>query len=175
MSEHKRRVLLTGATGYIAGQLLQALREHYELRLMDVRRENRDGAAIEGVEIADLLADDREQLKMFFDGIDTVVHCGYVSPAGSTSRAEEYDIQRRNVDMMHRVYDLALEMGVRRVVAASTNQAAKWYEQPYFAGLRDRVSPKWSAPEKFSNRVSQAACLELRSRRVQSSLRGRWT
>ena len=43
--------------------------------------------------------------------------------------------------MMQRVYQLALKQGVRRVAAASTNQAAKWYEHPYFAGMRDRVGP----------------------------------
>ena len=54
------------------------------------------------------------------------------------------------IDMMQRVYQLALDHGVRRVVAASTNQAAKWYEQPYYAGLRDRVSPEdYPRPDNF--------------------------
>jgi len=36
------------------------------------------------------------------------------------------------------------------VVAASTNQAAKWYERPYFAGLKDRVSPEdYPRPDNF--------------------------
>ena len=39
----RKRVLLTGATGYIAGQLLPALRERYDLRLIDVRGEDRAG------------------------------------------------------------------------------------------------------------------------------------
>ena len=52
--------------------------------------------------------------------------------------------------MMQRVYQLALDHGVRRVVAASTNQAAKWYEQPYYAGLRDRVGPEdYPRPDNF--------------------------
>ena len=33
----KLRVLLTGATGYIAGQLLPAFRTRYNLRLIDAR------------------------------------------------------------------------------------------------------------------------------------------
>jgi hypothetical protein len=54
------------------------------------------------------------------------------------------------VDMMQRVYQLALDHGVRRVVAASTNQAARWYEQPYFAGKRDRVTPDdYPRPDSF--------------------------
>jgi hypothetical protein len=36
------------------------------------------------------------------------------------------------------------------VVAASTNQAAKWYEKPYYAGLRDRVGPEdYPRPDSF--------------------------
>lgn len=158
----KRRVLLTGATGYIAGQLLPALRERYDLRLIDVRRENRAGEAVEGVEIADLLAEEPERLAPVFAGVDTVVHTGYVRPTsvdpGATvgpARGEiapqvVYDAERRNVDLMQRVYQLALDHGVQRVVAASTNQAAKWYEQPWYAGRRDRVTPEdYPRPESF--------------------------
>jgi hypothetical protein len=51
---------------------------------------------------------------------------------------------------MQRMYDIALTSGVRRVVAASTNQAAKWYEHPWQAGRRDRVGPEdFPRPESF--------------------------
>jgi hypothetical protein len=146
MSDRRQTVLLTGATGYIAGQLLPALREHYDLRLIDVRDTDRDGNPMPGVEVVDLLAADRATLERLFDGVETVVHCGYIRPRPDAV----YEDERRNVDMMQRVYDLALASGVRRVVAASTNQAAKWYEQPYYAGLRDRVTPEdYPRPESF--------------------------
>ena len=145
----KPRVLMTGATGYIAGQLLPAFRERYDLRMIDVRAEDRNGQTVAGVEHADLLADPSERLVLFFADVDVVVHCGFLRPAGDDPQAR-YDGERRNVDMMQRVYQLALDHGVRRVVAASTNQAAKWYEQPYFAGLRDRVTPEdYPRPDGF--------------------------
>lgn len=145
----KHRVLLTGATGYIAGQLLPALRESYDLRLIDVRREDGSGRCVEGVEIADLLDDDRSSLEPFFTEADTVVHTGHHKPTG-TDPQSLYEGERRNVDMMQRVYQLALDNGVKRVVAASTNQAAKWYELPYFEGLRDRVGPEdYPRPDGF--------------------------
>ncbi len=145
----KPRVLMTGATGYIAGQLLPAFRERYDLRMIDVRTDGRNGQTVEGVERADLLADTSERLVPFFAGVDVVVHCGFHRPVGDDPQAR-YDGERRNVDMMQRVYQLALDHGVRRVVAASTNQAAKWYEQPYFAGLRDRVTPEdYPRPDGF--------------------------
>ncbi|WP_262272679.1 NAD-dependent epimerase/dehydratase family protein [Microvirga yunnanensis] len=137
----KLRVLLTGATGYIAGQLLPAFRDRYDLRLVDTRRENGAGQPVEGVEVLDLLSAGSGELEALFTDIDVVVHCAYHRPAGSDPQSQ-YDGERRNVDMMQRVYQTALDHGVRRVVAASTNQAAKWYEQPFFAGLRDRVGPE---------------------------------
>ena len=143
------RVLLTGATGYIAGQLLPAFRERYDLTLLDVRGEDRSGNRIERVEIADLLDGDPTSLKRLFSDADVVVHTGHHKPSG-TDPQSQYDGERRNLDMMQRVYQLALEGGVRRVVAASTNQAAKWYEQPYFRGLKDRVSPEdYPRPDNF--------------------------
>ena len=146
MESPRKRVLLTGATGYIAGQLLPALRDRYDLRLIDVRDRNREGDPVPDVEIVDLLTEDRSKLDDLFQGIDTVVHCGFLRPRPDAL----YEDERKNVDMMQRVYDLALDNGVSRVVAASTNQAAKWYEQPYYAGLRDRVDPEdYPRPDTF--------------------------
>jgi hypothetical protein len=145
----KPRVLLTGATGYIAGQLLSAFRERYDLALLDVREEDGSGSRIEGVEVLDLLDGDPTSLERLFSDADVVVHTGHRKPDGEDPRSQ-YEAERRNVDMMQRVYQLALECGVRRVVAASTNQAAKWYERPYFAGLKDRVSPEdYPRPDSF--------------------------
>ncbi len=143
------RVLLTGATGYIAAQLLPAFRERYELRLIDVREEDASGGRVEGVEIADLRSDDDAVLRPLFEWAEVVVHCGHLKPEGE-DLASLYEGERRNLDMMQRVYRLAMENGVRRVVAASTNQAAKWYERPYYAGLKDRVDPEdYPRPDSF--------------------------
>ncbi|GAA5033992.1 NAD(P)-dependent oxidoreductase [Actinopolymorpha pittospori] len=137
-----KRVLLTGATGYIAGQLLPGFRERYDLRLVDI-------APAPGVEVVDLLETPVEELAPLFEGVDVVVHTAYQRPTGADSQAR-YDTERRNVDLMQRVYQLAVDHGVPRVVAASTNQAAKWYEQPYFQGRRDRVTPEdYPRPDSF--------------------------
>lgn len=151
------RVLLTGATGYIASQLLPEFRERYDLRLVDVRSTDRDGKPVEGVEVVDLLSASAEELAALFSGVDVVVHSAYYRPP-ATSRSDgspgvgrpSYDAERRNVDLMQVVYQAAADNGVPRVVAASTNQAAKWYEQPYFRGQRDRVTPEdYPRPDTF--------------------------
>jgi hypothetical protein len=148
-TQGRRRVLLTGATGYIAGQLLPAFRERYDLRLIDAREVDASGNGVEGVEAFDLLSEEDSTLEPLFSDVDAVVHCGHLKPEGDDPETL-YRGERRNVDMMQRVYRLALEQGVGRVVAASTNQAAKWYEQPYYAGLRDRVGPEdYPRPDSF--------------------------
>ena len=146
MTTTPTRVLLTGATGTIASQLRPALAEAYDLRMVDVRDTDSTGATVPGVEIFDLLKRDESDLATLFTGVDTIVHCGYLRPADEPTYAEE----RRNVDMLQRVYEVASTTGVRRVVAASTNQASKWYEQPWFEGRIDRVGPEdYPRPDSF--------------------------
>jgi NAD+ dependent glucose-6-phosphate dehydrogenase len=143
------RVLLTGATGYIAGQLLPAFRGRYELGMVDVRDKDGSGRKLGGVEVFDLLSASDADLEPLFSGVDAVVHCGHLRPEGE-DLGSLYEGERRNLDMMQRVYRLSLEHGVRRVVVASTNQAAKWYENPYYAGLKDRADPEdYPRPDSF--------------------------
>src|ERR687898_195492 len=126
-----------------------AVGERYEVKLLDVREEDGSGTRVEGVEVVDLLGEDRPRLKRLFSDAEVVVHTGHRKPTGEDPQSR-FEGERRNVDMMQRVYQLALDCGVRRVVAASTNQAAKWYERPYFAGLKDRVSPEdYPRPDNF--------------------------
>jgi len=54
----KLRVLVTGATGYIADQLLPTFREHYDLRMIDIRPETSAGQPVAGVAMVDLPAAD---------------------------------------------------------------------------------------------------------------------
>jgi nucleoside-diphosphate-sugar epimerase len=81
-TQGRRRVLLTGATGYIAGQLLPAFRERYDLRLIDAREVDASGIGVEGVEAFDLLSDEDATLEPLFSGVDAVVHCGHLKPEG---------------------------------------------------------------------------------------------
>ncbi|MVA74448.1 NAD-dependent epimerase/dehydratase family protein [Auraticoccus sp. F435] len=135
---NRRRVVLTGATGYIAGQLLPAFRERYDLVLVDVRDHDRDGRPVAGVQVLDLLDDPGDRFGELCRGADAVVHAGHLKPQGTPTYAAE----RRNVDMAARVYEAAQAAGVRRLVVTSTNQASKWYERPWREGRIDRVGPE---------------------------------
>jgi len=138
------RVLLTGATGYIASQLLPVFRERYDLSLVDVRTTDAGGQPVEGAQIANLLEASDDTLRGLFAGIDAVVHLGYYRPAhlGVTGAGKSYLDERPNVDMAERVLRHALDAGVKRVVVASSNHAADWYEPLLHARQLDLIGPE---------------------------------
>jgi len=144
----KRTVLLTGASGYIASQLLPVLGEAYDLRLVDVRDTDRKGRRIPGVTVVDLLERDRARYRELFAGVDTVVHLGYRSAGergtwgADVAELDRFDAEHDNVRLAQHVYRTSFEAGVRRVVMASSNHAADWYEHALVhARLREVVSP----------------------------------
>jgi len=96
------------------------------------------------VRLANLLEDDAESLREHFQGTDAVVHLGYYRPPGLgvTGTGKGYLDERPNVDMAERVYRLALEAGTRRVVVASLNHAADWYEQILHTRRIEGVGPR---------------------------------
>jgi nucleoside-diphosphate-sugar epimerase len=143
----KRRVLLTGATGYIASQLLPTLRERYDLTLCDVRPTNRQGEPVEGIQIADLTDPDLDKNRHLFAGVDAVIHLAFVSRPGD--RADSYASEKANVDMAYNVYRLVQQEGGRRVVMASSNHAADFWEYPIWQRRLDRISP--DAPRPLSD------------------------
>jgi hypothetical protein len=72
------------------------------------------------------------------------VHLSYYRPPGLgvDGRDKSYLDERPNVDMAERVYRLALDVGARRVVVASSNHAADWYERLIHARNKDVVGPE---------------------------------
>ena len=55
------RILLTGAAGYIASQLLPTFRARYDLTLVDVTQQNRQGEAIKDIVPLNLIDPDRSK------------------------------------------------------------------------------------------------------------------
>ena len=121
------KVLMTGAAGYIASQLLPTFAERYEMVLVDVSDTNRDGDKVPGVNIVDLVDSDRSGYSALFEGVDAVVHLGYKRRAGPA--VDHISYENDNVAMAYNVMRSAYDAGVPRVAVASSNHAADWYER----------------------------------------------
>ncbi len=141
MSE-KRKVVITGASGYIASLLLPDFRERYDLALLDVRTTDRDGNEVEGVEIADLTQRDRDAYRHHFRGADAIVHLGFTRAEDKSDPVQDFYAELANVEMAFHVYHTAQEEGVRRVVVASSNHAADYYEPLILDKKWDIVTPE---------------------------------
>ncbi len=141
----KRKVLVTGATGYIASQLLPRFQEIYELALVDVKDTDPAGRKIPGVVITDLADLDLTRYREHFRGVDAVVPLGFHrgrDRSAGTYKINTYEDERANVDMAYNVYKVSHEEGVRRVVVASSNHAADWWEPLIHQGKVDMVTPE---------------------------------
>jgi hypothetical protein len=148
----KKRVLITGAAGAISNQLLPAFRERYDLVLLDTNTTGGNNDIIE----TDLSNPDIESYRAHFKGIDAIVHnVRSTQPGIKTSAPRQwlaerpgsespdgYFVERRSVDMAFNVYRLAMEENVRRVVVASSNHAADWYETKLHNGGMDTLGPE---------------------------------
>jgi hypothetical protein len=144
----KRRVVLTGAAGYIAQRMLPELRDRWDVVPIDVTTTTRDGKAIPDVVVADLTQPDRNTYRRHFRGADAVIHCAFVSAPGldattwQNNSDSKFWAEHRNVALAYNVYRTALEEGVRRVVVASSNHAADYYERVIWAGKMEMVTPE---------------------------------
>jgi hypothetical protein len=136
----KRKVLVTGASGLIAGKVLPALRERYDLTLTDIRNMNRQGDEVPDIQIADLSNVNRNTYRHLFAGKDVIVHLGFMQATDDTSEAR-FRSEYSNIGMAYNVYQTALEEGVKRVVVASSNHAADYYESLILDGAMDFVDP----------------------------------
>jgi nucleoside-diphosphate-sugar epimerase len=122
----KAKVLVTGAAGYIASLILRELRQRYEVVLLDVKRTDRNGNEVVGVQLADLIDKDRDSYRHHFKGVDAVVHLGFTRAQDRDNSDQQFDAEFANVQMAYNIYQTSWEAGVRRVVVASSNHAADY-------------------------------------------------
>lgn len=135
----KRKVLITGGTGYIAGRMLSELRQRYDITILDIKDTNREGEKVEDVIITDLLDKDRDNYRQYFQGVDSVIHCGFIGSASQAHR--QFWKELDNVAMCYNIYQTCVEEGVRRAVVCSSNHAADFYERLIWQDKMEFVTP----------------------------------
>src|SRR5437879_12820139 len=82
----KRRVVITGAAGYVGQRMFKELAERWDLVPIDVIGATRGGEKVPGLVVADLTRPNREEYRQHFRGADAVIHLGYVRPAGMDAK-----------------------------------------------------------------------------------------
>ena len=127
MAGNKRKVLMTGAAGYVASLMVPTFRERYDMVLVGHRSTvNTDGEPVEGIQLYNLTNPDRSEFQHLFEGVDAVVHMGHKLKSGDP--IDHFWAEKDNVQMCYNVLRCSYEAGVRRVVIGTSNHAADWYE-----------------------------------------------
>lgn len=151
----RKRVVLTGAGGYVAQRMIKPLQERYDLVCLDVVDTTRNGEAIPNVRIADLTNGDRDAYRAHFRGADAILHCAFVSEGGEGAKAwrdnsdAKFLAEIANIQMVYNVYKTAQEENVKRVVVTSSNHAADYCEQLIWADKLEMVTPDMHGSHNF--------------------------
>jgi nucleoside-diphosphate-sugar epimerase len=151
----KKRVVITGASGYIVQRMWSDMSERYDIVALDSRATTAEGAQVPGIHVCDLTERDRDSYREHFLGADAVIHSAFVSARDldATTWADnsgpKFWAEHANVAMAYNVYQTALEENVKRVVVASSNHAADYYERLIWADQWNTVDP--DMPPKSDN------------------------
>ena len=144
----RKRVVVTGASGYIIQRMWPELAEHYELVPLDNREATSAGEKVPGLRVCDLTQPDRDSYREHFKGADAIIHSAFVSAPGldattwSDNSEPKFRAEHANVAMAYNVYQTAIEENINRVVVASSNHAADYYERLIWADQWDCVTPE---------------------------------
>jgi nucleoside-diphosphate-sugar epimerase len=125
----RRLVLITGAAGMIGKQLQVFLRERYRLRLM-YHRTRLPPVGDDEVVVGDIC--DLATVERAVEGVAAVVHL-----AGDPDEHATFESTfENNIRGTYNVYEAGRRHGKPRIVFASTNHVAGWYEV-----LKEYVTP----------------------------------
>jgi nucleoside-diphosphate-sugar epimerase len=151
----KKRVVLTGAAGYLSQRMFADFQARYDLVPTDIKDTFRDGTKVPGVALCDFTTEDRTAIRKLFRGADAVVHNGFVVDRGMDATTwdlntePKFRLEYKNIAMAYNVYQAAIEEGVKRVVVSSSNHAADYYERLIWSDKWDSVTPEM--PPKSDN------------------------
>lgn len=143
----KKRIVITGASGYVIQRMWSELHEQYDVVALDTRDVDADGVPIQGIIQCDLVDPNRDAYREHFVGAHAVIHSAFVSAQGldastwSNNSEPKFRAELDNVALAYNVYQVAHEEGLKRAVVMSSNHAADFYERLIWQGQWDNVTP----------------------------------
>lgn len=128
-------VLLTGAGGHVGRTVLEGLREDYDWKLMyhSQPAEEPDFPYFTGE------VEDPEDVRPAMEGVEAVIHLA----GDPRPEAPWRSVLANNIDGTHTVYEVARELGVEKVVYASSNHAVGAFE------TEERTPEMYRADDEF--------------------------
>ena len=145
----KRRVVITGAAGYVGQRMFKELAERWDVVPIDVIPTTRGGEKVPGLDrrrsdaagsrtriASTSAAPTRSSISA------TCARPGMDATTWQDNSDAKFWAEHQNVALAYNVYRVALEEGVRRVVVASSNHAADYYERLVWDGRVDMVTPE---------------------------------
>jgi uronate dehydrogenase len=145
----RKRLLLTGAAGSVAGLIRAELASRYDVRLSDLRVVSGAHSNEEFVR-ADLR--DLREVRALMRGVDTVVHLGGLSKEGSFAQ-----LAADNIMGTYNVFEATRLEGVRRIVFASTGHVTGFYprEQPIDETAPPRPDTLYATTKLFGENLAR--------------------
>ncbi|MCZ6681417.1 MAG: NAD(P)-dependent oxidoreductase [Candidatus Poribacteria bacterium] len=130
----RKKVLITGAAGFIGSYIRKAFGDRYVMRLADITEiDDPQEHEVIKADITDL-----EQMRSACEGMDTVVHLA----ADRSPRADFYEtLLSLNLIGTYNVFQAAKEQGCQRVVFASSVNAMLGYPAEASVGWDMPVNP----------------------------------
>ena len=128
-----KKIIITGSNGYVASRILTELHKKYKLTLIDLDSNNIQLSNVKIVNL-DLFNEKLEKIIPIFKGHDAIIHLAYRRPKeirNATNIENEINAFKRensNIIMANKIYRAAHEANIKRVITASSNHAADWYE-----------------------------------------------
>lgn len=115
----KRKLLLTGAAGTIGKVIYKELQKdnRYDIVGTDIEADEKQG-------IVQLNIVDEAQLRKLTQGVDTVLHFAWIKDDGDFLGK----VLAGNVSGAYKLFEAAVQNGVRRIIFASSNHATGFYK-----------------------------------------------
>ena len=132
----QKEILITGAGGMIAPDLVDRLQDEYDIRLSDIQLVETSHKFVR----ADLA--DRDAVAQAVSGVQAIIHLGAIT--------WDQDILSEmipsNITGTYNIFEQGRKAGVQRIIFASTHHTVAYYHEDAILNLKEDAAPR---PDTF--------------------------